>query len=110
MMHSIPQAMWGKSLSEFSSRNSGRRTRVDVEDLDLGAGKHPEEHSLLRVSFDRQANRINIFLGSVPRRGQFSSRSIASARAVDILTDRHGRDKALRIEHGRSQTVLLFVE
>jgi hypothetical protein len=110
MLHSIPPALWGRSLSDFSSRNSGRRTRVDVDDLDLGTDRVPEEHSLLRVAFDKSDDRIDIVLGSVPHGGRFLSRSIAAARSVDILTDRHGRDKALRIEHGRSQTVLMFVE
>lgn len=108
MLKHIPVADWAESLREFSRRNAGRRTRLAVDDLDLGARELPRDCPLVEVCLDGCAQRVNILLEVNGVAEAPLVPVIPSARSLDILTDRDGRDRALRIGHGRAQTLLLF--
>ena len=47
-------------------------------------------------------------LGDRTANGRHLCRSIGGVVGVDVLTDAHGHDVALRLEHGGSQTLLTF--
>jgi nucleotide-binding universal stress UspA family protein len=103
-----PAAIWVELLSTFSKRNAGRRTILEVDDLELGAQAQEYNYPLLRAAYDERAARLELVLGDGIAGGRRLTGSIGSVRAVDVLTDGNGRDVALRVQHGTSQTLLTF--
>jgi nucleotide-binding universal stress UspA family protein len=102
---------WCTRLDEFTRKNAGRRTRLEVDDPDIGAQAQEHDYPLRGVSYDSHDDRIEIMLGDqgLGRRARHLSRGIAGADAVDVLSDAGGRDIALRVRHGQGQTLLTFV-
>jgi len=99
---------WSRLLSEFTKRNAGRRTIIEVDDLDIGAQAQEYNYPLLGTSYSERDGRVDLILGDRFAGGRHLSRSIGSVIAVDVLTDGAGHDIALRVQHGTSQTLLTF--
>ena len=103
------QQEWATVLDEFTARNIGRRTALEVDDLDLGAQAQEHNFPFIGAVFDAHDQRVQLMLGESGAGGRHLSRSIGGVSELDVLTDERGRDVALRIEHGLSQTLLTFV-
>lgn len=101
---------WTRLLTEFTRRNGGRRTILEVDDIDLDAQAQDYNYPLLGVSYDVRDGRLAIMLGDASAGGRHLSRSIGDVAGVDILNDGAGHDVALRILHGTSQTLLTFAK
>ncbi|MDB4892509.1 MAG: putative universal stress protein [Gemmatimonadetes bacterium] len=99
---------WSRLLSDFSKRNAGRRTILEVDDLELGAQAQEYNWPLLGTSYSERDGRVDLMLGDRAAGGRHLSRSIGSVTAVDVLTDGAGHDVALRVQHGTGQTLLTF--
>ncbi len=99
---------WSRLLSDFSKRNVGRRTVLEVDDLEIGAQSQEYNYPLLGISYSERDGRVDFMLGDRVAGGRHLSRSIGSVLAVDVLTDGAGHDVALRVQHGTSQTLLTF--
>ncbi|MEP6730835.1 MAG: universal stress protein [bacterium] len=99
---------WSTLLADFSKRNAGRRTILEVDDLDIGAQAQEYNYPLLGTSYSVRDGRLDVQLGDRVAGGRHLSRSIGSVVAVDVLTDGAGHDIALRVQHGTSQTLLTF--
>jgi hypothetical protein len=95
-------------LTTFSKRNSGRRTILEVDDLELGAQAQEYNYPLVGTTYDERARRVELMLGDATAGGRHLTRSIGNVLAVDVLTDGEGHDVALRVQHGTSQTLLTF--
>ena len=105
---SRPTGAWIEILDRFSKQNAGRRTIVEVDDLDNGAQAQEYNYPLLGATYEERAGRLELMLGDADAGGRQLTRSIGSVRAVDVLTDGAGHDVALRVQHGTSQTLLTF--
>lgn len=103
-----PIEAWVEMLTTFSRRNTGRRTILEVDDLELGAQAQEYNYPLLGAVYDQRACRLELMLGDDAPNGRHLTRSIGGVRAVDVLTDGDGHDVALRVQHGTSQTLLTF--
>jgi nucleotide-binding universal stress UspA family protein len=101
-------AVWVELLTTFSKRNSGRRTILEVDDLELGAQAQEYNYPLVGTTYDERARRVELMLGDATAGGRHLTRSIGNVLAVDVLTDGEGHDVALRVQHGTSQTLLTF--
>lgn len=99
---------WSRLLSDFSRRNAGRRTILEVDDLEIGAQSQEYNYPLLGTSYSERDGRVEIILGDRFAGGRHLARSIGGVVAVDVLTDGAGHDIALRVQHGTSQTLLTF--
>ncbi len=99
---------WSRLLADFSKRNAGRRTILEVDDLELGAQAQEYNYPLLGTSYSERDGRVDLMLGDRGAGGRHLSRSIGSVTAVDVLTDGAGHDVALRVQHGTGQTLLTF--
>lgn len=99
---------WTRLLADFSRRNGGRRTILEVDDIDLGAQAQEYNYPLLGASYDARDGRLALMFGDRSAGGRHLSRSIGDVAGVDIHTDGAGHDIALRILHGTSQTLLTF--
>lgn len=100
---------WGEVLDDFTRRNGGRRTRLEVDDPELGAQTQEGEYPLLGVTFDPVDKHVEIMLGALGAGEPHLSRSIASVDSLDVLTDRDDQDIALRLRHGEGQTILTLI-
>ena len=105
----LDASRWGEVLDDFTRRNGGRRTRLEVDDPELGAQTQEGEYPLLGVTFDPVDQHVEIMLGALGAGEPHLSRSIASVDSIDVLTDRDDQDIALRLHHGDGQTILTFI-
>jgi nucleotide-binding universal stress UspA family protein len=99
---------WSRLLSDFGKRNAGRRTILEVDDVEIGAQAQEYNYPLGGTTYSERDGRVDILLGDRVAGGRHLSRSIGSVIAVDVLTDGAGHDVALRVQHGTGQTLLTF--
>jgi nucleotide-binding universal stress UspA family protein len=99
---------WNRLLADFTHRNAGRRTILEVDDLEIGAQAQEYNYPLVGASYSERDGRLDLMLGDPFAGGRHLSRSIGSVDAVDVLTDGDGHDVALRVQHGASQILLTF--
>lgn len=100
------EAGWAEALSAFTKRNAGRRTALEVDDPDYGLLIQEHGYPLLGVAYDHHDQRVEIMLGDFHGTRRHLSRGISNVRSVDVLRDAGGRDRVLRVAHGRGQTLL----
>jgi nucleotide-binding universal stress UspA family protein len=101
-------AVWAELLTSFGRRNAGRRTILEVDDLELGAQAQEYNYPLLGTTYDLRSASVELMLGDTGIGGRHLTRRIGGVSAVDVLTDGAGTDVALRVQHGTSQTLLTF--
>lgn len=98
--------VWAEQLSTFTRRNAGRRASLEVDDPEYGLLMQEHGYPLLGVAYDRHDQRVEIMLGDLQGTRRHLSRGISHVRSVDVLRDATGRDRVLRVAHGRGQTLL----
>jgi nucleotide-binding universal stress UspA family protein len=99
---------WPARLQLFSQRNAGRIVSLEIDDPDIGAQTQVTGYPFLGASYDHQDRRVELMLGELGEPERHLSRGITDVRAVDVLRDAEGRDRALRISHGAGQTLLII--
>lgn len=99
---------WTSQLENFTARNRGRTTRLEVEDLAFGAQVKETGYLLRNVSFHPDDRRVEIVLGDAAHSARQVTRSIAMVDEVSVVTDASGKDVGLRISHGGGETALGF--
>ena len=99
---------WPALLAEFTGRNAGRRTRLEVDDPAIGAQVSERGFALLGAAYDRRDRRVELMLGDPAENRRHVTRSIPRVTALAVQCDDEGRDRALRVEHGAGQTLLTF--
>jgi nucleotide-binding universal stress UspA family protein len=105
----LARARWREVLDDFTQSNVGRRTRLEVDDPELGAQAQEQDYPLLGVTFDPVDQRVEIMLGELGSGEPHLSRSVGDVDALDVLTDDAGHDVALRLHHGSGQTILTLL-
>ena len=105
----IDRTEWAAVLADFSRTNVGRRTRLELDDADIGAQSQETNYPLRGIAFDPHDERLSIMLGGLTTAEPHLTRNIERVISVDLLTDRNGNDVALRVRHGAGQTLLTFV-
>ena len=108
-LNHLERARWRAVLDDFTQSNAGRRTRLEVDDPELGAQAQEEDYPLLGVTFDPVDQRVEIMLGELGSGEPHLSRSVGDVDALDVLTDDAGHDVALRLHHGSGQTILTLL-
>ena len=109
-LNHLERARWRAVLDDFTQSNVGRRTRLEVDDPELGAQAQEEDYPLLGVTFDPVDQRVEIMLGELGAGEPHLSRSVGDVDALDVLTDDAGHDVALRLHHGSGQTILTLLQ
>jgi small ligand-binding sensory domain FIST len=100
---------WAASLHEFSRRNAGRSTRLEIDHDELGAQWQEIALTLRGVGVDPRSGRIEIMLDDGERMGAHLTHSIRQATDVAVLRGTDGRDAVLRIAHPGGQSLLTLV-
>jgi nucleotide-binding universal stress UspA family protein len=103
---SIPRAEWVTALAEFSKRNAGRRTTLEVDDPQLGAQTQEQNYFLQGVAYDPNSRQVEIMVGDFEGAQRHLTRNISNVRSIYILPDASGKDWILRVAHGEGQTLL----
>ena len=93
-------------LRDFSARNAGRLSRLEEDAPELGAQVDDGSTPLRGIAYDPHGRSVEIMLGDLGTADGHRTRSIARVTSVDLVTDAHGRDAALRIAHDDGQTLL----
>ena len=96
---------WAERLEEFSRRNAGRISILEVIDPDIGAQIEEKGVPFVGASFDPRDGRVHIMCGARVGDGHLT-RSITGVTAIQLLKDVTGKDAFLRVAHGRGQTLL----
>lgn len=100
------ETRWAEQLAAFTRRNAGRRASLEVDDPDYGLLMQEHGYPLLGVAYDHNDKRVEIMLGDFEGTRRHLTRGISNVHAVDVLRDPGGRDRVLRLAHGRGQTLL----
>jgi hypothetical protein len=101
-------ADWPRQLAEFTRRNRGRRTALEVDDPAIGAQTQEIGYALLGVSYDPRDSRVELMLGLPLASAPHLTRGIGNVDSVAVVTSPTGQDVGLRISHGEGQTLLTF--
>jgi hypothetical protein len=109
MTKTIPENSWAAELHRFTSRNSGRVTKLEVDSPDYCA-KREAGFPLRGIAYDSADQRVLITLGDQANGDLNLTHSIKDAQAIFVLVDARGRDEALAIAHKDSQTLLRFLD
>ena len=99
---------WSTTLDAFSRRNVGRRGTLEVDDPELGAQSQEHDYPMLGATYDPHDGRVELMLGELGDVSRHLTRSIVGVDGIDVLRNERGQDVALRISHGRGQTLLTF--
>jgi hypothetical protein len=105
----LDRARWGEVLDDFTRRNVGRRTRLQVDTPEIGSRAQEADHPLLGVTFDPVDERVEIMLGELGAGEPHLSRSVGEVETLDILTNGEDQDIALRLRHGTTETILTLI-
>jgi nucleotide-binding universal stress UspA family protein len=100
---------WAEQLDGFTRRNTGRRTKLEVDDPAIGAQTQETGYPFVGASYDAHDRRVELMLGESHAGRVHLSRSIGGVDSVAVVTEPSGRDAGLRIGHGSGQTLLTFV-
>ncbi|MEX2282699.1 MAG: DUF5335 family protein [Gemmatimonadota bacterium] len=103
----IPRKNWVTAFNAFTKRNAGRTTWLEEYDVELGAQNVEHDYPLRGVSYDHAGHRIEIMVGDLEGTEHHLTRSIGNGLFVDLITDQHGKDQALRIERTDGGQTLL---
>ena len=109
MTKTFPENSWAAELRRFTSRNSGRATKLEVDSPDYSA-KRETGFPLRAIAYDSADQRVLITLGDQTEGDLNLTHSIKDALAIFVLVDARGRDEALAIAHKDSQTLLRFLD
>lgn len=109
MTRDVPREEWSTELRRFSRRNAGRHALLELFDPALGA--QPEEVGpvLVGLDYDRRDDRVEVLLDDVSPSAH-RAHVVTRPRAIDVLTDDAGTDRALRIRAWDDRQMLLRFE
>jgi hypothetical protein len=100
-------AEWVAILKDFTHRNAGRPTRLEIDDPELGAQWAEVDFPLRGVAYDARDGRIEIMLGEQGSLESHLTHSIEAPVALEVLYGPAGGGReVLWIRHGEGQTLL----
>lgn len=99
---------WPRVLREFSRRNAGRATRLEIADAEAGAQWGELELRFRGAAYEPRFRRVEIMLADGGAPTAPLTHSVEAVTAVDVLRDGQGRDTVLRIGYASGQTLLFL--
>ncbi len=105
----VASVPWVAELKEFTRRNAGRRTDLEIDHPETGAQHSGTNFPLRGVDYDPKRDRIDIMLGELGTVDRHLTHSLPAPRAVEIIKGEGGRDEALRVELEEGQVLLRII-
>lgn len=93
-------------LKDFTERNAGRITRLEIDDPEIGAQWAEVDLPLRGVAYDPRDDRVEVMLGDTWSTGTHLTHSIAAPDGLEVVRDEAGRDRVLRIAYDGGQVLL----
>lgn len=107
MPATVDRGRWPQLLKEFSRRNAGRRTRLQIDDAEIGAQWSQLELHFRGAAYEPRYVRVELMMSD----GSLSDHLTHSVEAVtqlDVQQDASGRDAVLRLGYPGGQTLLFL--
>src|SRR5215212_6188317 len=98
---------WPQVLKEFSRRNAGRATRLQMDDAELGAQWAELALHFRGAAFEPRYGRVELML-SDGTPAEHLTHSVEAVQQIDVSRDGDGRDAVLRLAYPGGQTLLLL--
>ena len=95
---------WALELDRFTRRNAGRSVMLEVDDPDVGAHVAGHGYSLVGVTYEPAAHRVEIMLGDTSQPLRHLTRSIVKPDTITMKATANGGE-VLDIRHGRGHTI-----
>jgi hypothetical protein len=105
MAATAARTQWPQMLREFSRRNAGRHTRLEIDDAELGAQWGELELRFRGAACEPRFRRVELMLADGGPTSHLTH-SIEGVTDVDVLRDAGGLDQVLRIGYLGGQTLL----
>ncbi|HSU15641.1 DUF5335 family protein [Longimicrobium sp.] len=99
------RGQWPQMLKEFSRRNAGRVTRLEVDDPELGAQWAEMELHFRGAAFEPRHGRVELMLSDGGPL-EHLTHSIEAVTQLDVSRTADGRDAVLRLAYPGGQTLL----
>jgi len=108
MASTVENGSWPGVLKEFSRRNLGRATRLQIDDAELGAAWAELRLHFRGAAYEPRYGRVELMLSDGGLLDHLTH-SVEAVTQVDVRRDAGGRDTLLRLGYPGGQT-LLFLE
>lgn len=97
---------WATLLRDFTRRNAGRPTQLEIDDPEIGAQWQEVNLPLQGVDYDPREGKVEVIVGAPG--GPRLTHGVAGLTGIDVEAV-DGRDRTLRLAHGAGQTLLRLV-
>jgi nucleotide-binding universal stress UspA family protein len=104
----IPPTEWASSLDDFTRRNSGRCSLLEVDDPEAGAQTQESGLPFRGATFDPFDRRVDLMFGETEAGRPHLTRSIGGVVEVAVIRDEFGHDLTLHIGYGTGQALVSF--
>jgi nucleotide-binding universal stress UspA family protein len=98
---------WAAALDGFTRRNAGQPVMFEAHDPETGAHVASHGYSLMGVTYEPSAHRMEIMMGDPSRPLQHVTRSVVNPDAITMTVTPVGDGETLDIRHGRGHTVAI---
>lgn len=98
---------WSAALDGFTRRNAGRPVMLEADDPETGAHVTSHGYSLMGVTYEPSARRVEIMMGDASRPLQHLTRSVVNPDAIMMRVAPTGGGETLDIRHGRGHTIAI---
>ncbi|HEX6373035.1 MAG TPA: DUF5335 family protein [Longimicrobium sp.] len=101
----LDRSEWPRSLAEFTQRNAGRTSHLEVDDPSLGAQPAEDGMTFRGATYDLRNDRLEIMLGDQGAGAAHLTHSVEHPDGLAVA-EPDPRHAVLRIAHGTGQTLL----
>jgi hypothetical protein len=101
----LDRSEWTRSLAEFTQRNAGRTSYLEIDDPSLGAQPAEEGMIFRGATYDPRDDRLEIMLGDQGAGASHLTHSVEHPDGLAVASS-DPRHSVLRITHGVGQTLL----
>lgn len=98
---------WPRLLKEFTRRNAGRATRLEVDDPELGAQWAELELHFRGVAYEPRYGRVELML-SDGTPADHLTHSVEAVTDLDVSRADDGSDAVLRVGYAGGQTLVFL--
>jgi hypothetical protein len=103
----MDRGQWPQLLKEFTRRNAGRTTRLELDDADLGAQWAEMELHFRGAAFEPRYGRVELMLTDGDP-SEHLTHSVEAVQRIDVERAGDGRDTVLRLGYPGGQTLLFL--
>jgi len=108
----MPAAMtggeWPQLIRDFSRRNAGRPTRLELDDGEMGAQWCELDLLFSGAAYEPRFRRVEVMLADGGT--EHLTHSVEGVTGLDVLRGSDGRDQVLRIGYAGGQALLVLVD